>query len=180
MNAETTARNKRGFQIRLAYQELFDLLIQSNMYPLVPKLLCAEWMLDIVAVTNSMHCLTRTTTRNYNGKFHCRSTTPDEPWFIDLWDWWPGGCLNVQLSLCVVIFFSPSLRDGLHLFLSTWGGNNNKNVDIIGSHQSSGFRNLVQLKQSQYCLIFHCCVEDETREDGCDVPEILRAKKSAK
>jgi hypothetical protein len=35
-----------------------------------------------------------------------------------------------------------------------------------------------QLKQTQYCLIFHCSVEDETREDGCDVPEFLRGKKS--
>jgi len=53
-------------------------------------------------------------------------------------------------------------------------------VDIIDSQQSSRFRNPVQLKQSQYCLIFHCCVEDETRENGCDVPEFLRGKKSAK
>lgn len=58
---------------------------------------------------------------------------------------------------------------------------------VEGDQQPSGFRNLVHLKQSPvllYCLqlerlIFHRRVEDETREDGCDVPGFLRTTESA-
>jgi len=68
LSKKTTVRSNRWFQIWLAYQELFDFLIKSNVcrYTFLNFCLLSECELYLQLITNSMYCWTKTATIDYN------------------------------------------------------------------------------------------------------------------